>query len=271
MEQHKSMMKSLKISLLLVILSAIFGTSLQAQNVDNRRLQFSLHTGLAVQAAPQNFVDYWNIGPGAGILAVVIGIASQEVLANIMGGTFIVLFKPFKVDDTVQINDVVGRIEDITLRHTVVNNFQNKRIVIPNAVINKEQIINYNLNERKVCEWIEIGISYDADIDKALAIMQDEAMNHPYFYDNRTEAEKNRGNPAPAVQAKVLGFGDSSVNLRAWVWARNYPAGFNMRLDLYKSIKERFDEEGIEIPFPYRTLVFKDGPDSKLEMPKDTQ
>lgn len=197
---------------------------------------------------------------GAGVLAVVIGIASQEVLANIMGGTFIVIFKPFRVGDIVEINTVSGRVEDITLRHTVVNSFQNKRIVIPNAVINKEQIINYNLQERKVCEWIEIGISYDSDIDKALAIMQEEAMNHPYFYDNRTESEMNR--EEPSVRAKVLGLRESSVVLRAWVWARNYPAGFNLRLDLYQSIKERFDEEGIEIPFPHRTLVHKNKSDT---------
>lgn len=196
---------------------------------------------------------------GAGVLAVVIGIASQEVLANIMGGTFIVIFKPFRVGDIVDINTVSGRVEDITLRHTVVNSFQNKRIVIPNAAINKEQIINYNLNERKVCEWIEIGISYDSDIDKALAIMQEEAMNHPYFYDNRTESEINR--EEPPVRAKVLGLRESSVLLRAWVWARNYPAGFNLRLDLYKSIKERFDEEGIEIPFPHRTVIHKNNVD----------
>ena len=204
---------------------------------------------------------------GAGVIAVVIGIASQEVLGNIVSGTFIVITKPFRVGDTVKINTVVGQVEDITLRHTVVNNFQNKRIVIPNAIINKEQIINYNLEERKICEWIEIGISYDSDVDKALAIMQEEAMNHPYFYDNRSESELKRDEPA--VRAKVIGFGDSSVNLRAWVWARNYPAGFNMRLDLYQSIKKRFDEEGIEIPFPYRTLVFKNQ-ESKPDKLQDT-
>lgn len=192
---------------------------------------------------------------GAGVIAVVIGIASQEVLGNIVSGTFIVISKPFRVGDTVKINTVVGQVEDITLRHTVVNNFQNKRVVIPNAIINKEQIENYNLNERKVCEWVEVGISYDSDIDKAIAIMQDEAEKHPYFYDNRSESELKRDEPA--VRAKVIGFGESSVNLRAWVWARNYPAGFNMRLDLYQSIKKRFDESGIEIPFPYRTLIFK--------------
>jgi len=89
----------------------------------------------------------------------------------------------------------------------------------------------------------------------ALAIMQEEAMNHPYFYDNRTESEMNR--EEPAVRAKVLNLEKSSVRLRAWVWARNYPAGFNLRLDLYKSIKKRFDREGIEIPFPHLTIVYK--------------
>src|SRR5699024_1756771 len=151
---------------------------------------------------------------GAGVLALLIGIASQEILANIVGGAFIVIFKPFKINDTVKINSIAGQIEDITLRHTIVRNWNNMRVVIPNAKINKEQITNYNLHERKVCEWIEIRVSYDSDIDKALSIMQEEAMSHPYFYDNRTKSEINRGEPP--VRAKVLSFGDSSVHVRAW-------------------------------------------------------
>src|SRR5699024_6211782 len=169
---------------------------------------------------------------GAGVLALLIGIASQEILANIVGGAFIVIFKPFKINDTVKINSIAGQIEDITLRHTVVRNWNNMRVVIPNAKINKEQITNYNLHEHKVCEWIEIRVSYDSDIDKALSIMQEEAMSHPYFYDNRTDSEMHR--QEPPVKAKMLVIKESSVVLRAWVWARNYSAGFNMRLDLYK-------------------------------------
>ncbi len=201
---------------------------------------------------------------GAGVIAVIIGVAAQEAFANLIGGAFIVIFKPFKVGDTIKVgNGQTGRVEDLTLRHTVINNFQNKRIVIPNSVVNKENIENYNLGERKICEWVEIGVGYDANIDLALKVMQEEAEAHPFFYDNRTENEK--GHDEPPVPAKIIGFGDSSVNLRAWVWARNYPAGFNMRLDLYRSIKERFDQEGIEIPFPYRTLVFKQGEKERLK------
>lgn len=201
---------------------------------------------------------------GAGVIAVIIGVAAQEAFSNIIGGIFIVIFKPFRVGDTIRVGETtVGRVEDLTLRHTVINNFQNKRIVIPNAVMNKESITNYNLSERKICEWVEIGVSYDANVEKALQIMQEEAEKHPFVYDNRTENEKNHN--ADKITAKVIGFGESSVNLRAWVWARNYPSGFSMRMDLYQSIKKRFDEEDIEIPFPYRTIVFKNTDKEKAQ------
>ena len=145
--------------------------------------------------------------------------------------------------------------EDLTLRHTVINNFQNKRVIIPNAIINKENITNYYLGEYKICEWVEVGISYDSDIDKAIALIQEEAEKHPHLLDNRTPKEKE--DSKPKVDVQVVGLGDSSVNLKAWVWAASFQTGFKMRNDLFKAIKQRFDAEGIEIPFPHRVLVYK--------------
>ncbi|WP_420459084.1 mechanosensitive ion channel family protein [Neolewinella sp.] len=192
---------------------------------------------------------------GAGVLALIIGVAAQEAFANVIGGLFIAFFKPFRLGDVIKVTDTVGRVEDLTLRHTVINNFQNKCVVIPNAIINKEKIENYTLTEYRTCEFVEIGISYDSDIDRAMTIMREEATAHDYLIDNRSEREKKDGKPVVDVQ--VIGLGDSSVNLRAWVWAATYVTGFRMRNDLYKSIKQRFDREGIEIPFPHRTLVHK--------------
>jgi len=80
-------------------------------------------------------------------------------------------------------------------------------------------------------------------------------MKHPNFIDNRTEEEKK--NKDQAVPVRVVGFGDSSVNLKASVWAEHPGKAYTMGCDLNKSIKERFDKEGIEIPFPYRTIVYK--------------
>ena len=193
---------------------------------------------------------------GAGILAVVVGFASQHALSNVISGLFIILFKPYRINDRITIKDTLsGMVEDITLRHTVIRDFQNRRIVIPNSVISNETIVNSDLTDEKVCRFIEVGISYDSDIQKAKTILREEAMKHPLHIDNRTEEAKKEGKDEIVV--RVVSFGDSSINLRAWVWANNQGEGFEMHCDLLETIKARFDAENIEIPFPYRTLVFK--------------
>lgn len=193
---------------------------------------------------------------GAGILAVAVGFASQAALSNIISGIFIIIYKPFGINDRITVRDNLrGVVEDITLRHTIIRDFENKRIVIPNSVISDEVVINADLNDERICRFVEVGISYDSDIKLAKRIIQEEAMKHPLEIDVRTEEQVETG--IDEVVVRVLSFGDSSVNLRAWVWARNQAEGFAMHCDLLEIIKERFDAEGIEIPFPYRTLVFK--------------
>ena len=196
---------------------------------------------------------------GAGILALIAGFAAQETLANVTGGLFIIAFKPFIIGDRVKVSDtMVGKVTDITLRHTTIRNFENKMIVIPNAIINKEKLINYDLGEHKICELLEIGISYDSDIDLAKRIMQEECANHPLIYDNRLPFEKIDGKPI--VRTALIGLNDFSMTIRAWAWTRNYSDSFSLKCDVLESIKKRFDKEGIEIPYPYRTIVIKNEP-----------
>ncbi len=151
---------------------------------------------------------------------------------------------------------MVGTVTDITLRHTVLRNFENKMIVIPNSILNKEKLINYDLGDRRCCEWIEIGISYDSDIDLAKHIMREECEQHPNLIDHRSELDLY--NQVPKVLVRVTNLGESSVTIRAWAWAMSFSEAFVMKCELYESIKKRFDKEGIEIPFPHRTLVFKE-------------
>jgi len=194
---------------------------------------------------------------GAGVLAVVAGVASQEALSNLVGGLFIIAFKPFKLGDIIKVDEsMIGTVTDITLRHTIIRNYENKMIVIPNAIINKEKLINYDLGERMCCQWVEIGISYDSDIDLAKHIMREECEDHPNLIDNRSEIDKY--NNVKKVIVRVISLDDSSVTLRAWAWASNFSDAFVLKCDLYESIKKRFDKEGISIPFPHRTLVFKE-------------
>jgi len=194
---------------------------------------------------------------GAGVLALVAGVASQEALSNLVGGLFIIAFKPFKIGDIIKLDEtMVGTVTDITLRHTIIRNYENKMIVIPNSVINKEKLINYDLGDRMCCQWVEIGISYDSDIDLAKHIMREECEDHPNLIDNRSELDKYNNEKKVAI--RVITLGDSAVTLRAWAWASNFTDAFQMKCDLYESIKKRFDKEGISIPFPHRTMVFKE-------------
>lgn len=193
---------------------------------------------------------------GAGILAAIIGFASQAAFANIVGGVFIVIFKPFRVGDVLKVgSNNWGIVEDITLRHTVIKSFQNERYIIPNSSINSDTLLNASIGEEKTCTFLEMSISYDSNIDLAMKIMVEEAEKHPKLIDNRSPEDIEKG--TPKVVTRLIGFGDSSVNIRAYTWAEDPIAGFVMKTDLFKSIKARFDLEGIEIPFPYRTIVYK--------------
>lgn len=198
-----------------------------------------------------------SIFAGSGVLAIIIGFASQQAFSNIVSGIFIAIFKPFRIGDRVKLigKDTLGFVEDITLRHTMIRTLENRRIIIPNSVISNEIIENSNIVEDKVCNHFEIGISYDSDEERAMEIIIEEASKHPDFLDNRTIQEIHSGQSP--VKVRIVSLGDSSVNLKAWVWSRDNSSGFDMKCDLNRSIKKRFDQEGIEIPYPHRTVVMK--------------
>ncbi len=196
-----------------------------------------------------------SILAGAGILAIAIGFAAQQALGNIISGVFIVISKPYQINDRISLNDGLrGVVEDISLRHTVIRNFENQRIIIPNSIISNQVLINSNFTDTKICRFVDVGISYGSDIDLAKKIMAEEIQNHPQNIDNRLPEDIENG--VPRVMVRLLELTDSSVNLRAWAWAANAPDAFVMQCDVLESIKKRFDKEGIVIPFPQRTVSY---------------
>lgn len=196
-----------------------------------------------------------SIVAGAGILAIAVGFAAQQTLGNIISGLFIVISKPFQINDRISMSDGLrGIVEDITLRHTVIRNFENQRIIIPNSIISNQVLINSNFSDTKICRFINVGISYDSDIDLAREIMIEEITNHPLNIDIRTKEEIKAG--VPRLSVRVIQLADSSVNLRAWAWAKDAPDAFVMECDVLESIKKHFDKAGITIPFPQRTISY---------------
>jgi small conductance mechanosensitive channel len=193
---------------------------------------------------------------GAGIIAAIVGFASQKAFANIISGIFILIFKPFRVGDTIELsNSKKGVVEEITLRHTIIREYENRRVIVPNNIISDDIIINSNISDEKIRKLIDFAISYNSDIDKAIGIIRDEAMKHPFTIDNRTHEEKAEGKPVVII--RVIKLADYSVNLRANVWSEGNDNAFILQCDLLKSVKQRFDREGVEIPFPYRSIVIK--------------
>lgn len=192
---------------------------------------------------------------GAGILAVAVGFASQHALSNIISGVFIVIFKPFRVNDRLRIRELQGIVEDITLRHTVIRDFENRRILIPNAVISNEIIINADFEDGRILKWIEMDITYDSDIDLAKEIMREEILSHPLNIDGRTPEQIESGKTQ--VEVRVIQLGSYFIKVRAWAWAKDQSDAFNMACDLNESIKKRFDAANIRFPDLYHSLVSK--------------
>lgn len=191
-----------------------------------------------------------SILASAGILAMAVGLASQEALSNIVGGLFIIFSRPFKVGDYIKVDDVVvGTVMEITLRHTIIRNDENRMILIPNSKINSSTIINSSYGDSSTCAFIDIGVSYTTNLDKAMEVMREEILKNDKLIDHRTEEQKASG--VPKIVIRVINLGDSSITIRAWAWASTSLNALIMKQELFKSIKERFDAEHIEIPYPY--------------------
>ncbi len=233
-------------------------------------LVYMIGFSLAIYTLPGMKAIASSLLAGAGILAIAAGFASQHALSNIVSGMFIVIFKPFRINDRLKVQELSGVVEDITLRHTVIRDFENRRIIIPNAVISDEVLVNSDFGDGKICKWLDVRISYDSDIDNAKTIITELALAHPLLIDPRTPQEIV--DEKPIVVVRVTDLGEYAVHLRLWAWAKDSSDAFTLGCDLFEQIKKRFDQEGVEIASPYSTLVYKKaGSDDKTKSDFDNK
>ena len=183
-----------------------------------------------------------------GAAGLAIGLALQGSLANFAGGVLILIFKPFKVGDTIEAQGYLGAVAEIQILYTVVNTFDNRRIVIPNGSLSNATLVNVSIYDKRRCD-MTFGIHYDDDIDKAKAILK-------RLFD---EDERSLQDPAPRICVGSLG--DNSVNLifRPWVPTDDL---WPYYWDMHEKVKKAFDEADITIPFPQRDVHVYD---SKIE------
>ena len=194
----------------------------------------------------------------AAAATLAIGFALQDVLKNFVAGVFIFAEKPFRIGDWIEWDDEAGVVEDISLRVTRVRSFDNELKTVPNSQLTGNVLTN-PVDADKLRVKFVFGIGYNDDIERATDIILEEATAHDDIMDD----------PAPSVRLTELG--DSSVGLQSRIWiADPSRADFvKTRGEYVQSVKQRFDEEGIDIPYPHRTLTggieFAEGPVATAE------
>ena len=193
-----------------------------------------------------------------GIVAVVVGLAAQETVGNLISGFMIVTFRPFHIGDLIRVNngEYVGTVVEITIRHTIIETFENTRVIIPNSQMNTSVLENISDIGTAKADFLYVSVSYDTDLEQAIRVLQETVAARPDYVDPRSEEEKQQG--ADQVVVRVTDFKDSGIELRATIYSNDNGTCFTMLSDLRIAVKKRFDQEGIEMPYPKQDLYIKE-------------
>ncbi|MFC7045223.1 mechanosensitive ion channel family protein [Halobacteriaceae archaeon GCM10025711] len=189
-----------------------------------------------------NFVQ--SLATIAAAATLAIGLALQDVLKNFVAGVFIYTDRPFRIGDWIEWDGNEGVVEDISLRVTRVVTFDNELLTVPNSQLT-DGVIKNPVAKSRLRLQVPFGIGYDDDVEAATDIILEEADAHDGIMDE----------PEPSVRLTELG--DSSVVLTSRVWIHNPQRSdfVKTRGEYVANVKDRFDEVGIDIPYPHRTLT----------------
>ena len=258
------------IVLILTALLARLARSIVRRTVGKAHLRnslvnlFELLAGLAVWilgimiAAVIVFPDLTpgSILAGLGIGSVAIGFAFKDVFENFLAGVIILFRKEMRIGDFIECEGLDGKIESISIRETHIRQTDGQLVIVPNAMLFKNPLtIRTDLDKRRTT--IICGVSYDTDVDEAREVIRDAV----------TACGAVVADDKP-VQIFAQEFADSSINFEVTWWTGSRPVDIRESRDkVVASVKRALDDAGIEIPFPYRTLTFKEA--MKIEVADD--
>lgn len=181
---------------------------------------------------------------GAGFMGIVVGLAAQETLGNVISGFLMMFSRPFEIDDWIEISGYSGIVEDITVMQTRIETFDGEIVSIPNSMVSSNEINNKSRKgQLRVKETI--GIDYEADPLEASRIAKEVMEEHDLIMED------------PAPKAMIDELGDSSVNIVLMFWLDNPTPGKRRKAlnDVITTVKKRYEEAGIGIPFPHREIL----------------
>lgn len=211
--------------------------SRQRMMLVSRTIIYTGYIGLVLIVIRELNYDLTALFGAAGVVGIVIGVASQTSIGNIISGLFLVGEKSFELGDVVKIGDKTGTVYSIDLLSIKIKTFDNLLIRIPNQSVISSELTNVTRFPIRRLDF-QIGVAYKEDLRKVKLVLENVARNNPLCLEE----------PEPYILFKT--FGDSSINITFGVWFEkaNYTAVKN---SVFVEIKEAFDREGIEIPFPH--------------------
>ncbi|MFJ7109542.1 mechanosensitive ion channel family protein [Pseudomonas sp. NPDC098740] len=194
---------------------------------------------LVVSVASMIGVETTSFVAAIGAAGLAIGLALQGSLANFAGGVLILLFRPFRIGDWIEAQGVAGTVDSIQIFHTVLRTGDNKTIIVPNGNLSNGIITNTNRQPtRKVV--FDVGVDYEADLQKARHVLLDLAQD-----------ERVLADPAPQAVISTLGDSSITVSLRVWVKTADY---WDVLFMFNEQSRDRLKTAGIDIPFPQRVI-----------------
>ena len=180
-----------------------------------------------------------------GAAGLAVGLALKDSLGNFAAGVMLILFRPFKQGDFVEVAGVSGSVTEVKIFSTILTTPDNKLVVIPNAQVAADTITNYSANDQRRVDMV-FGVGYDDDLKVARQVLTDLCANHPLVLDD------------PATNIFVLNLGDSSVDFAVRPWAKTADY-WKVYGDIMEQAKVGLEEAGCSIPYPQRDVhVFKD-------------
>lgn len=179
---------------------------------------------------------------GASVIGIVVGLAAQNTLSNMIAGVSLAVFQPFRVGDRLDVMNEYGKVEDLNLRHTIITTWDNRRLIIPNSKMSTEAIINWTIKDPAIIWSIDVSISTESDIEKAKAIMIDEAKKNA-----NVMIEEIHGKERGRIKVFVVDLNliNNIINLRLQVWFNDRGIAFNTGCEIKEAIIKRFSEEGM--------------------------
>jgi len=232
-------------------LTAVVERGLRRRNFDETLVGLVVSTTVAVVGVVAVAIAATVAGFGvvlaafatlAGALALAVGFAAQDLIANFVAGVFIVQDEPFSVGDWIEWDGNDGVVREIQLRVTKLDTFDNQLITVPNADLANAAVINNAENDRRRVS-VDFGIGYDDDIEQARTAILDEGAAIEGVLDE------------PDPTAPVTGLGDSAVVLQGRIWIDPNESSYGaVRAQFLEAVKQRFDDEGIDMPYPNTEL-----------------